>query len=87
MTLAVVWHGEGWAPPFDIAQDLPHEDDYRISAFQLSTSSPAAMGEGRKEQVEVTFGSSSHKPEHRSLADQRSLFFTLGIGELRQQPR
>ena len=23
--LTVVWHGEGWAPPCDIAQDSPHE--------------------------------------------------------------
>ncbi|GFR73066.1 endonuclease domain of the non-LTR retrotransposon LINE-1 [Elysia marginata] len=24
---AVVWHGEGWAPPCDIAQDTQHEDE------------------------------------------------------------
>ena len=23
----MVWHREGWAPPCDIAQDTPHEDD------------------------------------------------------------
>ena len=22
--VAVVWHGEGWAPPCDVAQDSPH---------------------------------------------------------------
>ena len=30
-TLAVVWHGEGWAPPCSIAQDTLHEDDNHIS--------------------------------------------------------
>ena len=23
----MVWHGEGWAPPCDIAQDTPHVDE------------------------------------------------------------
>ena len=23
----MVWNGEGWAPPYDIAQDTPHEND------------------------------------------------------------
>ena len=23
--MAVVWHGEGWAPPCDIVPDSPHE--------------------------------------------------------------
>ena len=23
----MVWHGEGWAPPCDIAQDTPYDDD------------------------------------------------------------
>ena len=38
-TSAVFWHGEGWAPPCDIAQDTPHENDNHNS---IHTSSVVA---------------------------------------------
>ena len=43
-TSAVVWHGEGWAPPCDIAQDTPHVNDNHNS---IHTGSVVARNKDR----------------------------------------
>ena len=40
----MVWHGEGWAPPCDIAQDTPHVDDNHNS---IQTASIVARNKDR----------------------------------------
>ena len=49
----MVWHGEGWAPPCDIAQDSPHEMTTRKdniparSSPRLPRTAPSVTHQGR----------------------------------------
>ena len=68
--LAVVWHGEGWAPPCDIAQDSPHEmtaEKDNIPARSspwLQRTAPSVAHQGRG--VKCTTGVPNKKIRARS---------------------
>ncbi|KAI8516783.1 hypothetical protein Bbelb_053640 [Branchiostoma belcheri] len=59
----------------------------RCGTPRARRNTPAATGEWRKGQVEVTTGGSSHKPARRRPADKWSSFFALDRKEPRQHPR
>ena len=42
----MVWHGKGWDPPCDIAQDTPHEDDNHNSIHTRTALSVASHQDG-----------------------------------------
>ena len=42
----MVWHGEGWAPPWDIAQDTLHEDNNFNSTHTGTGTSVASLQDG-----------------------------------------
>ena len=68
--MAVVWHGEGWAPPCDIAQDSPHEMTTRKdniparSSPGLPRTPPSVTHRGRG--VKCTTGVPNKKIRARS---------------------
>ena len=68
--LAVVWHGEGWALPCDIAQDSPHEMTTRKdniparSSPGLPRTAPSVTHQGRG--VKCTTGVPNKKIRARS---------------------
>ena len=68
--MAVVWHGEGWAPPCDIARDSPHEIRTRKdniparSSPGLPRTVPSVTHQGRG--VKCTTGVPNKKVRARS---------------------
>ena len=66
----MVWHGEGWAPPCDIAQDSPHEMTTRKDSIPARSSpglpriAPSVTHQGRG--VKFTAGVPNKKLRARS---------------------